>query len=51
MPFMVSGRDPGVWFKRHREQSLLQRAMARVAIETDGDDVTVPPHTLWEPVK
>lgn len=43
----------GVWFKRQalRTTPPAMSGGSRVAIETDGDYVTVLPHMLWEPMK
>lgn len=43
----------GIWFKRQalRAAPPAMSGGSRVAIETDGDYVTVLPHMLWEPVK
>lgn len=43
----------GIWFKRQalRATPPAMSGGSRVAIETDGDYVTVLPHMFWEPVK
>lgn len=43
----------GIWFKRQALRAVppAMSGGSRVAIETDGDYVTVLPHMLWEPGK
>ena len=43
----------GIWFKRQalRTAPLAMSGGSMVAIETDGNYATVPPHVLWEPIK
>lgn len=43
----------GIWFKRQalRAAPPAMSGGSMVAIETDGNYATVPPHMLWEPIK
>ena len=43
----------GIWFKRQalRAAPPAMSGGSMVAIETDGNYATVPPHMLWEPLK
>lgn len=43
----------GIWFKRQalRTAPPAMSGGSMVAIETDGNYATVPPHVLWEPIK